>query len=184
MTPARRGDKAARCPSRRSRHDHARFAPVLKTRCRRRVIVVGAGIFYGMQQRRADAPSDVAATTQPEPAGPAAEEPVVAPEVTKLDPTAPVLNAAPTPAEESVVAPELTKFNEAATEPVLNAAPSKFATPDPASYETAAGNQPAARTPEDTPAEISYETDQGRVAFVFRRMEAVLSAGTDGRSRC
>lgn len=160
------------------------FAPVLKTAMAAvAVIVVGAGIFYGMQQRRADAPSDVAATTQPEPAGPAAEEPVVAPEVTKLDPTAPVLNAAPTPAEESVVAPELTKFNEAATEPVLNAAPSKLATPDPASYETAAGNQPAARTPEDTPAEISYETDQGSAVsgFVFSPDgSTALSGATDG----
>jgi hypothetical protein len=132
------------------------FAPVLKTAMAGvAVAVVGAGIYYGLQQRRADAPSDVAATT--EPAVPAAEEPAVAPEVTKLDP--------------------------AATAPVLNAAPSKLAPPDPASFETAAGKQPAARTPEDAPAEISYETDQGSAvsAFVFAPDgKTVLSAGTDG----
>jgi hypothetical protein len=162
------------------------FAPVLKTAMAAvAVIVVGAGIFYGMQQRHADAPSDVAAATAAEPAVPVAEEPVVASELTKLDQVAnaPVLNAAPTPAEASVVTPELTKLNKAATAPVLNAAPSKLAPPDPASFETAAGKQPTARTPEDMPAEISYETDQGSAvaAFVFSPDgKTALSAGTDG----
>jgi hypothetical protein len=134
------------------------FAPVLKTAMAAvAVIVVGAGIYYGVAQRRADAPADVVATTEAEPAVPAAEEPAVAPKVTKLDP--------------------------AATAPVLNAAPSKLAPPDPASFETAAGKQPAARTPEDLPAEISYETDQGSAVsdFVFSPdKKTVLSAGTDG----
>jgi hypothetical protein len=58
------------------------------------VVVVGASIFFGMQQWRADAPStEAAAVAQPEPAVPAttetlppasADEPVVRPEVTKL----------------------------------------------------------------------------------------------------
>ena len=162
------------------------FAPVLKTAMAAvAVIVVGAGIYYGVEQRRTDAPSDVAATTEAEPAVPAADEPVGAPDLTKLDQAAnaPVLNAAPSkfaPAEESVLAPELTKLN---TAPVLNAAPSKLAPPDPAAFETAAGKQPAARTPEAVPAEISYETDQGSAvsAFVFSPDgNTVLSAGTDG----
>lgn len=162
------------------------FAPVLKTAMAGvAVAVVGAGIYYGVEQRRTGAPSNVVATTEAEPAVPAADEPVVAPDLTKLDQAAnaPVLNAAPSklaPAEESVVAPELTKLN---TAPVLNAAPSKLAPPDPASFETAAGTQSAARTPEGMPPEVSYETDQGSAvaAFVFSPDgKTVLSAGTDG----
>jgi hypothetical protein len=162
------------------------FAPVLKTAMAGvAVIVVGAGIYYGVAQQRADAPSDVVSATEAEPAGPAAEEPVVAPDMTKFGQAAnaPVLNAAAPPAEESVFAPELPTLNKAANAPILNAAPSKLAPPDPASFDTAAGKQAAARTPEDTPAEISYETDQGSAVsgFVFSPDgRTALSGGIDG----
>ena len=44
------------------------FAPVLKTAMAAvAVIAVGAGVYYGVEQRRTDAPTDVAAATRRNP---------------------------------------------------------------------------------------------------------------------
>jgi WD40 repeat protein len=53
----------------------------------------------------------------------------------------------------------------------------------PGSFETAAGSQPAVRTPQGNPGEISYQTDQGIAVndFVFAPDgKTALSAGHDG----
>ena len=190
-TPASPASPAPASPSPVAPRPRRKPLPVLKLAMAAvAVLIVGAGVYLGWQQRGVVTPKPIA-EAQPEPAAqPPADSPPESP------PTVPANQAAEIPnqlapsetAEPSapVAAPSKLALDEVAVANQPAEVPSKLATPDPGSFEPAAGTQAAARTPKIEAGEISYVTDQGALVndFVFSPDgKTALSGGSDGSVR-